>query len=301
MILKQYINGNTLVILHNDGTREAYTEDDEFKLEYPLNIDIRLSSYCPYGRNPKTNKAVCSFCHESALADPSLKNTDLSLLKQRLSEIPKEIGLELAVGINYLGTENIKFLRWAREREMVVNITVNSLSLSESSVQLLRELLDTKVIQGLGVSYRPGVELPRAIIEHPNTVIHVIAGIDNIIDVHRLYNQGVKKILILGEKDFGFNKGNVNLMSESHCSWRRLLPKLLNVFEVVSFDNLALEQLDVKNTLNVKDWDTFYQGEYSFYINAITNLYSPSSRSFDTTPVSSLTIEEYFHETNGKT
>ena len=301
MILIQYSNGNTLVTLYDDGTREAYTEDDEFRLEYPLNIDIRLSSYCPYGKNLKTNKAICSFCHESALADPSLKNTDLSLLKQRLSEIPKEIGLELAIGINYLGAENIEFLRWAREREMVVNITVNSLSISESSVQLLRELLDTKVVQGLGVSYRPNAELPKAIVEHPNTVVHVIAGIDNIIDIYKLYNQGVKKILILGEKDFGFNKGNVNLMSESHYSWRKLLPKLLNVFEVVSFDNLALEQLDVKNTLDIQDWDTFYQGEYSFYINAVTNSYSPSSGSFDTTPMSSLTIKEYFHETNSKT
>mgnify|MGYP003587208266 CR=1 FL=1 len=301
MILKQYINGNTLVTLYDNGTREAFTEDDEFRLEYPLNIDIRLSSYCPYGKNPKTNKAICSFCHESALADPSLKNTDLSLLKQRLSEIPKEIGLELAVGINYLGTENTEFLRWVRERDMVVNVTINSLSLSESSVQLVRELLDTKVIQGLGVSYRPNVELPRAIVEHPNTVVHVIAGIDNIIDVHKLYKQGVKKILILGEKDFGYNKGNVNLMSESHYSWRKLLPKLLNVFEIVSFDNLALEQLDIKNTLDIKNWDTFYQGEYSFYINAVTNSYSPSSRSSDIAPMSSLTIKEYFYETNGKT
>lgn len=303
-LLKQYQNGNTLVSLYSDGTREVTTQDNEFKFEYPMNIDIRLSSYCPYGKNSNTGKAVCSFCHESAVTDKTMKGTDFSLLKQRLEELPETLGLELAIGINYFDKQNCantEFIRWASFKGFVVNITVNSMNLSRSVVQRLRELIDEGAIKGLGVSYRPNIELPRAILDYPNIVVHVIAGIDNILDVHKLHLQGVKKILILGEKDFGFNKGNVILSSGSHQDWRRLLPRLIEKFEVVSFDNLALEQLKVKSLLEsmehkaLDDWDTFYQGEHSFYINAVDNYFAPSSRSStNLVPLSECTIKDYF-------
>lgn len=283
-----YINGNARVELYPDGTRIIETEDTEFRFEYPLNIDIRLSSYCPYGMNPKTGKAVCSFCHESASADIRDKHLDFTLLKERLSELP-EIAIELAVGVNYLDDEIVSFFEWATARGFVVNATVNSMALSRSVSERFRELLDQGSIKGLGISYRPNTELPELLRGHPNTVVHVIAGIDDVVAVHQL---PVRKILILGEKDFGFNKGKVILSSSSHQAWKRLLPKLIKKFDVTSFDNLALEQLDVKRL--VDDWDTFYQGEHSFYINAVDNYYAPSSRSGDTTSLRDFSIKDYY-------
>lgn len=303
-LLKQYQNGNALVSLYSDGTREVTTQDNEFKFEYPMNIDIRLSNYCPYGKNPNTGKAICSFCHESAVADKTQKGTDFNLLKQRLEELPETLGLELAVGINYFDKDNCtntEFIRWAHSKGFIVNITVNSMNLSRIVIQRLRELITEGAIKGLGISYRPNTELPRTILDYPNTVVHVIAGIDDVLDVHKLHLQGVKKILILGEKDFGFNKGKLILGSQSHQDWKRLLPKLLEKFEVVSFDNLALEQLQVKTLLEsmnhtaLDDWDTFYQGEHSFYINAVDNYFAPSSRSdTDLVSLSDCSIKDYF-------
>lgn len=101
----------------------------------------------------------------------------------------------------------------------------------------------------------------------------------NIDDIKELANKGVKKILILGEKDFGYNKGKADLNSRKHKHWRWFLSDLFKLFEVASFDNLALEQLKPERFLTKKDFDTFNQGEYSMYINAVEGYFSPSSRS----------------------
>ena len=62
----------------------------------------------------------------------------------------------------------------------------------------------------------------------------------------------------------------------------------------MSFDNLALEQLNVKRF--ILDWSTMYQHEYSFYINAVEMYYSPSSRSSDKVYYSDgdIQVKEYF-------
>lgn len=69
-LLHKYQNGNATIELFSDGTRVTEWPDNEsLKLDYPLNVDIRLMTKCPYGLNPRTGKAVCSFCHESATTD----------------------------------------------------------------------------------------------------------------------------------------------------------------------------------------------------------------------------------------
>lgn len=41
----RYKNGNSSIVLKRDGTRVIEFED-ELKLEYPLNLDIRVSTEC---------------------------------------------------------------------------------------------------------------------------------------------------------------------------------------------------------------------------------------------------------------
>ena len=62
---KQYKNGNALVSIWEDGTRIIEFEED-LQLAYPLNIDIRVSSKCPFGQKEDGSPSLCSFCHESA-------------------------------------------------------------------------------------------------------------------------------------------------------------------------------------------------------------------------------------------
>lgn len=290
-LLHKYNNGNANISIYKDGTREVDFPDSGLNLHYPLNIDIRLMTRCQFGRNPLTGKSVCSFCHESATTDG--KDGDYATLLDKLAELPA--GVELAVGMNEYNLQVRHFLEVCKYRGHIVNVTVNQMLLGKTTPVLL-ELISEGLIKGLGISYRNSRLLPKELVEYENTVIHVILGIDDIHDVAELSNQGIRKILLLGEKDFGFNKGNVNLNSKKHKDWYNKLPQLFYFFPVVSFDNLALQQLEIQKRISKEDWVALYNGEYSFYIDAVAGTYSPSSRSPDRTSWKDLSISGYFQK-----
>lgn len=286
----KFRNGNADIEISEDGTR-IIEFDGELKLDWPLNIDIRVMNKCSFGLNPKTGTAFCTFCHESARTDGN--ECDYDALKEKLEELPS--GIELAIGGNEITTGLGLFLHWCLLKGFICNLTVNQGHLQRDEIALYA-LISFRKIKGLGISYRSKLpwKVQPAFLEYPNTVFHVIAGIDSIQDIIGLAEKGVKKVLVLGEKDFGFNLGNVDLTTQSHKDWFRNCRKLFDVFEVVSFDNLALEQLKIKRFFSDRDWETFNQGEHSFYINAVDQTFSPSSRSSEVVSWSGLSVQNYF-------
>lgn len=297
-LLHDYKNGNAQVRLYSDGTRTIDYEGETLQLEWPLNIDIRTSTRCAFGRNPATGKAVCEFCHESATTDGV--ECDYEALAKVLQPLPA--GIELAIGVNHTSVALMGFLWTCKERGHVVNVTVNQgfLPKLEAPDSTVDPFLWDELVHGVGISYRKGFrDIPKWLVDSPNTVVHVIAGIDPIEDVLALANVGVKKVLVLGEKDFGFNAGCVSLESDTHFNWRCYLPELLKAFDVVSFDNLALQQLRPQRFFTEETWRPLYQGEYSFYINAVDQTFSPSSRSPEKSSYGD--IREYFKATQKET
>lgn len=289
MVIAQYKNGNADITITEDGTREIEYED-VLKLEYPLNIDIRVSTRCSFGMNPKTGKAFCSFCHESATTDG--KECDYEELKGKLSGLPA--GIELAIGGNIITYELIAFCEWATNQGYIVNLTVNQGHIATYQLHL-DELISNGWIKGLGISYRRSLEkdnVPERFKRYEHTVLHVIAGIDDI--KHILDYTSYKKVLILGEKDFGFNSGNVDLSSREHKEWLWWIHKMFGVFDVVSFDNLALKQLNIKRFFTDDNWEVFNQNEHSFFLNAVNKTIHPSSRSNDSISWDNITLKDYF-------
>lgn len=289
MLLNSYQNGNAQVSIYDDGTRIIECDGD-IKLNYPLNIDIRVSQKCAFGMNSSTGKAVCGFCHESATTDGA--DADLFSLFDTLLGLPA--GIELAVGVNGVTDELIVFFEKCKAQGWIVNTTINQGHLRRDKSKI-KYLIDHDLIKGLGISYRPGmIDIDSSLLNYSGMVVHVIAGINTIDEIKNLASNGIKKILVLGEKDFGFNLGNVRITTDVHRNWYRQVHELFKLFEVVSFDNLALEQLNVRRF--VIDWETIYQNEFSFYINAVEQYFAPSSRSSDTNSYTSgLTVRDYFH------
>lgn len=289
-----YQNGNSTIQLFEDGTRTIQFEDT-LQLDYPLNIDIRVSTQCDFGYNPKTGKAFCDFCHESARTDG--KECDYKDLQNKLIGLPK--GIELAIGANNVSVDLCGFIWWCKEQGYIVNLTINQGHVFRDEVTL-KSLIKNELIKGLGISYRSSLKwkIPQSILEYPNTVVHVIAGIDGIEDVMSLREKGVKKILVLGEKDFGFNRGKVNLTTRNHKEWFWWISKTFSIFDVVSFDNLALEQLNMRRFFTDKNWETFNNGEHSFYINAVQGYFAPSSRDSKHTDWKTITLQDYFKSLN---
>jgi hypothetical protein len=289
--LATYQNGNAIVEIHDDGTRVITTPGTSFNFDFPLNIDIRVSTKCSFGRNPETGKGFCGFCHESSTTDGV--ECDYKALMEKLTGLPK--GIELAVGSNELTIGLYNFILWCNEQGYIVNLTINQGHI-ERDKKALMYLLMFDIIKGLGVSYRSSLpwNIPDFVLNYSNTVFHVIAGIDTFDEVLDLKEKGVKKILILGEKDFGFNVGKVDLNSLTHMKWYWWVKKLFHEFDVVSFDNLALEQLRIKRFLTDEQWEEFNQGEHSFYINAVDKTFSASSRSTLKLPWNSITVQEFY-------
>lgn len=274
----KYTNGNANIWLDlRDGTRIIeYPDHQDLTLDTPLNIDIRVSTQCPYGYNTVTQKSTCAFCHESALVNG--QECHYGILQQVLIDAKLPRGTEIALGVNEVTPDLIQFVKNLWKLGLVVNITMNERYITEFGDTGLKQLLP--YVFGLGISYRSlqgCLSLPDWIADYPHTVIHVINGIDDFNDIKEL---GVKyrKLLILGEKDFGFNRGKVNLDTPSHIEWKSNVMQLTKIFDVVSFDNLGLQQLEIRGKISTEEYETFYQGEHSMYINAVEQYFAPSSR-----------------------
>lgn len=293
-ILTTYKNGNSNVEIYEDGTRIITSESSSFNFDYPSNIDIRVSNRCLFGLNPKTNKSFCGFCHEDARTDGV--ECDYKELKEKLTGLPK--GVELAIGCNEFTFELHEFIVWSKLYGFIVNLTVNQGHINLELDKGIKLCMNDNMIYGLGISYRSNIKwnVPKEILEYPHTLFNVIVGIDDINDILLLKEKGVKKIVVLGEKDFGRNKGNVNLNSKKHKEWYWWVGKLFDNFEIVSFDNLALEQLNMRRFFNDDKWNEFYQFENSFYINAVNEYFAPSSRSNKKTNWENLNCVDYYKQ-----
>lgn len=289
----QYRNGNADITLYDDGTRIIETDDSILKLDTPLNIDIRVSKRCPYGYDSSRGVSVCGFCHESATVDGKVCDYDKLLNVIRESDLPK--GTELAIGANLISDDFIEFVKELNILGFIVNITVNERYLTDRGDRQLKKVI--QYIKGLGISFRTlcgSMNLPEWISEYSNTVLHVICGIDNLKDVCKLHKK-YHKILVLGEKDFGFNTNKVDLNSKSHIEWDTYIMKLTKLFNIVSFDNLALEQLHIRDKISKDEYETFYQGEHSMYINAVDEYFAPSSRTLDNIKkFDEISLRDYF-------
>ena len=199
----RYKNGNADVWLDlRDGTRVVeYPDNEPLTLETPLNIDIRVSTQCPYGYDANTKQSTCAFCHESALVNG--QECDYQALLQVLKDARLPRGTEIALGVNEITDGIIRFIMRLYFMGLIVNVTMNERYILEYGDTGIRRLLP--YIFGLGISYRSlqgCLSLPDWIAEYPHTVIHVINGIDDFDDVKEL-SVKYHKLLVLGEKDFG--------------------------------------------------------------------------------------------------
>jgi hypothetical protein len=122
-------------------------------------------------------------------------------------------------------------------------------------------------------------------------VIHTINGILSPSDYEILKDNNLK-VLILGYKHL--RRGN-DYYALNHIHVQQLqawlynnLKEMLNHFEVVSFDNLAIEQLDVKRLLSDEDWNEFYMGDdgtMTFYIDMVEGTFGKNSLATERYPI----------------
>ena len=272
--LYKYKNGNAITTIFDDGTKITETPDDEFDFKFPENFDFKITNCCPY---------QCEFCHENSI--PKGKHAKLKELKFLES---LHAGTECAIGGGSVTShpDLLWLLQFFKEHNVIANITINQREL-ESKEEFIQNLIDEKLVYGIGISFtKPSEILAEFIKKNKNCVIHLIAGIHTKEDLDWLSTQNAK-ILILGYKDLrrgaDLKKNNseaiekkINFMKEN------IIKEYYRFFKTISFDNLALEQLNVKSQVPEETWEAYYQGEdgtRTMYIDGVNEEYAISSTS----------------------
>lgn len=275
-ILGRYINGNFRTTIFSDGTVIRETEADEFIPAFASNMDIKISNYCDMG---------CQFCHEGSTKDG--KHGDI-LNEKFIDTLHPYQEVALGGGDATSHPDLIPFLEKLKARYVISNITINQKHF-EQKQDLIRKLVDEKLIYGIGVSLvNPTDEFISLVQQYPNAVIHVINGVLKPSDIKALSDKNLK-ILILGYKQLRrgydwYTEDHENIMVKQ--MWlKENLAEIINHFEVVSFDNLAIEQLDVRRLMSQEEWDEFYMGDdgnFTFYVDMVERKFARSSTaSFD--------------------
>ena len=275
-LLKCYENGNHIVKILDDGTKIKETghaeavclpgmksgykkwvpsDEDHFTYDFPENADIKITDYCDAG---------CAYCHENS----TIKGVhgDLRRIEKTLDSL--HAGTEMAVGGgNALAHPDlIWFLEKLKSNGVLANITINQKHLRPYK-DLICKLVAENLVHGIGVSLvdssnKDDFDFIDTL--GNNVVIHTIAGVLDEKDFEVLKG---RKILILGYKNLRrgssfLEKDFVNINHRMDMLRDVWLTQLRKDCKVVSFDCLAIEQLDPKKNLNISQeaWDTLFQG-----------------------------------------
>lgn len=275
----QYRNGNGIIELNiKNGTLiTTVLDDEEFNADFPLNMDISISDRCENG---------CKFCYAGCTPDGKEANLQAFVASKLFQSLRP--GTELALNGNEPFHKDLPLLLQAcHDKEIMANLTVRYNTFCRQRETLLR-WQKAGLVHGIGVSVDKHMNF-NVFRDFENIVFHTINGVtDETIFADILSNH--KKILILGYKSFGF--GITYGVDEAESILRKQeyvkthLPEWIEKtknrhgFSVISFDNLALEQLNLKKMLSKNEWEKFYRGDdghHTMYIDLVSMKYCKNS------------------------
>lgn len=269
-LLAHYKNGNYDVILLEDGTKIRYNKLDNLTPSFAESIDCTITTKCDGG---------CEYCYLECN-----ENGEHADLNQPFFDTLHK-GQELALNGNDLTHPDlVKFLARMRDKGVICNMTFNQ-------KHFMRHAIDIKQLEMLGLIHGIGVSLtdstdPNLYVNlemFDNVVVHTIDGLLTKDDIKNMSDKNIK-LLILGYKILGrgadyFDKHELEI--DNNVKYLRdNIKEISRHFDVISFDNLALEHLDIKSHMPNKEWKRLYmgdEGEYTFFIDAVNKKFAVSS------------------------
>lgn len=272
----KYNNGNYTVMLNlKDGTMIRYTDDDELRPKFPDSMDIKITNCCFKG---------CKYCHERSTNVGH--HADL-FAQSFIDTLHPYTQIALGGGDVLTHPDLERFLYKCKVLKLVPSITINQTHFMANR-KCLHKLVDRGLIYGIGISLTNVSDiLISALKEFPNIVLHTIVGIVTAEQLRQLAHNDLK-VLFLGYKIFGRGEDywaeNKHRIVENENEFEDLLPQTIHEqwFKNISFDNLALERINVKRVLSPEEWKMFYMGEdgrSTMYIDMVERQFAASSTS----------------------
>lgn len=259
-LLHSYINGNHIVSIYDNGTKISKTisKDSEYlTYDFPESFDFKLTNKCNGG---------CGFCHENSTSNggnPPLKRFLSSRFYTSIHPFT-----EMAIGGgNVFESEDLKLLlQENKTKNILSSITVSQKHLKENFHQL-QELVSDNLIKGLGISIVNPQDLETISLAKSlgnNIVFHVINGLVDETWENVFSNN---KVLILGFKRKGrgiqYLSDNPSPIMRNQAWLEKNLKRLSGISEILSFDCLAVKQLNPKKNLDLScnEWEMLYDGD----------------------------------------
>ena len=295
-LLNSYVNGNTTVEIFDDGTK-IRTFDGIPSVVHPESIDVKITDYCNAG---------CSFCHEqSTMAG---KHGDLNVLLHHLLTLTAGVEIAIGGGNPLAHPDLVSFLEKIKSHGIIANITVNEKHLLPYQ-NLLIKLASEKLINGIGISYATSNRLKYVspiMSVTDNIVFHMIMGINDVNDILVINNfckENNKKckILVLGYKQYGFGL-NYYLKNKSiednKYQWFIHLARFFKKENIVlSFDNLAIKQMELKRFFTDEAWNNFFmgnEGQYTCFIDGVKQEFAISSTNSNRISFKDISLLDFF-------
>lgn len=271
-ILSKYKNGDVLVTLLEDGTKIRYSQLDNPKVNFPESMDIKITDYCEMN---------CPYCHEKSTTDG--KHGDLNM--EFIDTLPSGIELAIGGGDPLSHPKLSDFLNKLRNKNIFPSITINQHHLI-TKWDKIKFLNDNGLVFGIGISItNPTDEVLDKVKQLKNPVLHVINGIVTKEQFEKIYDKGLK-LLILGYKSYTgrgeeYYKEHSEEINDKFIN-KELLEELKKHFDVISFDNLALTQIPVREAVGEKIWAQSFMGEdgnHTMYIDLVKGEFARTSTS----------------------
>lgn len=255
----RYQNGNYTVSIDLDtGTKIRENDLDFFEAKFPESMDLKITNKCHNG---------CAFCHENSTRDG--KHGDI-MSPSFIDKLHPYTEIAIGGGNPLEHPDLVTFLEKLKSLKMIPSMTIRQNDFMDN-LDLITELVDKKLIYGLGISLVTTKQdgFIEAVQKFPNAVIHVINGIVTLDELEMLAYHNLK-ILILGYKEVRRGKDLFysDLATQSWIMQLRketydMLPQIIDCrwFDVVSFDNLAIKQLNPQRLMSKEKWDEMYMGD----------------------------------------
>lgn len=312
-LLGEYKNNNYITKIYSDGTRTRelfpkstfyndgvfnkskfnVSEIDLMQPEFPESIDLKITNYCENN---------CPFCY--AESGETGLHADKEYVKFILNQMKPFTEVAIGGGNPLAHPDLLEILNYAKSKKLICNITVNEKDVYKNT-NYLNNLYQNGLVKSIGISTQNPKLLKEALDISElrvNYIIHLILGINTFDYIKEIDDLAyIDKVLILGYKNIGRGKlykdNYRDKIDKNIKEFKKAIHEYsfnFRTINTISFDNLAIEQLEL-NTL--PDFDLYYQGEdgkFSFYIDAVEQTYAKSSLSTTMEDICYLTLDKCF-------
>lgn len=211
-------------------------------------------------------------------------------------------GTEVALNGNDMDHPQLdELLHKLKEKGTFANITVSKNQFIQNYDKII-EYQKQELLYGIGISANTFDDQFIKMVEGvKNSVIHTIAGICTVAEYEKLYGHRVK-VLVLGYKNRGrgieYLKNNNSDIYNNIQALNEKLGEIVKHVLVLSFDNLAIEQLKNIRAVVGENWDTFYMGDdgnYTFYIDLVAGTFAKNSCIDERFPIGDKSMDDMFN------